>query len=245
MGKINILKAGYEGKLGTTYGVAKKGLYDIKATPFSHTPHNNRQSKAKDRFTRLNRICSRIVKKCWSYLGLSDKEMYRNNALCKEWKDALQTDEFLLENLKLVIDTENPLEITTIEFDPQNFTFSYSAEDVSGSGENSKQFIYLSIITNEFVTKFDNLEKGKNNFIQSKFDFIDFAFFQVYAFRCFEKNGKWKIGNLSITDKVFLIIVNEIIYLSRWRWNREPYVKDEILYLDSDNIHVENEIIYF
>lgn len=131
MGKINILKAGYEGKLGTTYGVAKKGLYDIKATPFSHTPHNNRQSKAKDRFTRLNRICSRIVKKCWSYLGLSDKEMYRNNALCKEWKDALQTNEFLLENLKLVIDTENPLEITTIEFDPQNFTFSYNAEDVS------------------------------------------------------------------------------------------------------------------
>ena len=98
MGKINILKAGYEGKLGTTYGVAKKGLYDIKATPFSHTPHNNRQSKAKDRFTRLNRICSRIVKKCWSYLGLSDKAMYRNNALCKECKDALQTEEFLLEN---------------------------------------------------------------------------------------------------------------------------------------------------
>ena len=48
-----------------------------------------------------------------------------------------------------------------------------------------------------------------------------------------------------MTDKVFVIIVNEIIYLSRWRWNSEPYVKDEILYLDSDNIHVENEIIYF
>lgn len=245
MGKINILKAGYEGKLGTTYGVAKKGLYDIKATPFSHTPHNNRQSKAKNRFTGLNRICSRIVKKCWSYLGLSDKEMYRNNALCKEWKDTLQTDEFLLENLKLVIDTENPLKITTIEFDPQNFTFSYSAENLAEENNKTEQRIYLAIITNEFVTKIDNLEKGKTCTIKSKFDFIDFAFFQVYAFECFKKNGKWQQGNLSITDKIFLIIVNEIIYLSRWRWNSEPYVKDEILYLDSDNIHVENEIIYF
>lgn len=64
MGKLNLLKAGYEGKVGQTYGVAKKGLYDIKATPFSHTPHNTRQATAKDEFTGLNRIASQVVKKC-------------------------------------------------------------------------------------------------------------------------------------------------------------------------------------
>ena len=66
MGKINLLRAGYEGKVGQTYGVAKKGLYDIKAVPFSHTPHNNSQNQAKNRFIGLNRIASAVVKKMWN-----------------------------------------------------------------------------------------------------------------------------------------------------------------------------------
>ena len=98
MGKLNLLKAGYHGKVGKTYGVAKKNMYDIKAVPFSHTPHNNMQVTAKNEFVGLNRIASQVVKKMWQYLSLSDKNMYRNNALCKEWKNALKGGKFSLEN---------------------------------------------------------------------------------------------------------------------------------------------------
>lgn len=64
MGNLNLLKAGYNGKVGQTYGVETKGSFYIKAVPFSHTPHNNSQNQAKNRFIGLNRIASAVVKKC-------------------------------------------------------------------------------------------------------------------------------------------------------------------------------------
>ena len=146
MGKLNLLRAGYEGKVGQTYGVAKKGLYDIKATPFSHTPHNAKQTTAKNEFTGLNRIASQVVKKMWKYLSLSDKGMYRNNALCKAWKGALKGDTFHLENLKEVISEEGKLRIDTIKYDPP-LLFIQPMRKTKMSNPAIKLFILLLSLT--------------------------------------------------------------------------------------------------
>lgn len=244
MGKINILKAGYEGKVGKTYGVAKKGLYDIKATPFSHTPHNIKQSTAKSEFTGLNRVASRVVKKMWNYLGLSDKEMYRNNALCQAWKSALKGEVFKLENLKEVISQEDTLCIDEVLYDPQTFAFTYSANETEPSAETENQIIYLAIITNSQVTKCDITEKGNQVVLSSMFDYIDFAYFQVWAFKAVKGIKKWQLKGLSISDPVFVIIVNEVFFVSRWRWQKVPFILDEVLYLPQEPSYVQNEIFY-
>ena len=243
MGKLNLLRAGYEGKVGQTYGVAKKGLYDIKATPFSHTPHNTRQNTAKDEFTGLNRIASRVVKKMWKYLSLSDKDMYRNNALCKAWKGALKGGVFSIENLKEVISEEGKLRIDTIEFNPQLFTFSYSANEVNPDEKSINQVIYLAIITNRQITKADVSGRGNSLLLSSVFDYIDFAYFQVWTFKAVPGIKKWQLKGLSISDPIFVIIVNEVFFVSRWRWQRVPFIINEVLYLPPENAKIENEIL--
>ena len=82
MGKINLLKADYIGKVGQTYGVRQYRQSIVKATPFSHSPHNTAQTKAVRAFEKLNRFSSYVAKTFWRYLNLSDKKMYRHK-ICR------------------------------------------------------------------------------------------------------------------------------------------------------------------
>lgn len=243
MGKLNLLKAGYHGKVGQTYGIAKKNLYDIKAIPFSHTPHNNMQITAKNEFIGLNRIASQVVKKMWQYLSLSDKNMYRNNALCKEWKNALKGGKFSLENLKEVISEEGKLRIDSVKYDPNLFTFIYSANEVNPDEQSRNQVIYLAIVTNKQITKAHINGKGNSILLSSAFDYIDFAYFQVWAFKAVPGIKKWQLKGLSITNPIFVVIVNEVFFVSRWRWQKIPFIIDEVLYLPPESEKIENEIL--
>ena len=243
MGKLNLLKAGYHGKVGETYGVTKKNLYDIKAIPFSHTPHNNKQVTAKNEFIGLNRIASQVVKKMWQYLSLSDKNMYRNNALCKEWKNALKGGKFSLENLKEVISEEGKLRIDTVKYDPNLFTFIYSANEVSPDEQSRNQVIYLAVVTNKQITKAHVSGKGDSLLLSSTFNYIDFAYFQIWAFKAVPGIKKWQLKGLSITNPVFVVIVNEVFFIERWRWQKIPFIVDEILYFPQENVKIENEIL--
>lgn len=243
MGKLNLLKAGYEGKLGETYGVAKKGLYDIKANPFSHTPHNNSQITAKDEFTRLNRIASKVVKEMWQYLSLSDKNMYRNNALCKAWKGALKGAAFKLENLKEVIPEEGKLRIEIIDFNPELFTLTLSANEENPDEHSRNQIIYLSVVTNEQITMAQISGKGNSLLLQSRFDYSDFAFFQIWAFKAVPGIKKWQLKGLSISDPIFVVIVYGVFLVNRWRWQKMPFVIDGVLYLPRKNAKIENGVL--
>lgn len=243
MGKLNLLKAGYEGKLGETYGVSKKGLYDIKATPFSHTPHNNLQITAKDEFIGLNRIASKVVKEMWEYLSLSDKGMYRNNALCKAWKGALKGAAFKLENLREVISEEGKLRIEIIDFNPDLLTFTFSASEENPDEQSKNQIIYLSVVTNRQITKAHISGKGNSLLLRSRFDYGDFAFFQVWAFKAVPGIKKWRLKGLSISDPIFVIIVNGVFFIDRWRWQKVPFVIDGVLYLPPENAKIENGVL--
>lgn len=244
MGKINILKSGFTGKVGQTYGIEKRELYYIKAVPFSHSPHNTSQKQAKNNFVGLNRVASSVVKKMWKYLNLSDKSMYKNNALCKEWKNALTESTFVLENIKNVISEVGALEIKEIEYSPDLFTFIYSANELNKNLESKKQIIYLAIITNKLITKADIIGKGDSVVLSSVFDYIDFAYFQVWAFKAVPVIKKWKLKGLSISSPIFVIIVNGVFYISRWQWLNIPYVNNYILYLPQEPNYINNGILF-
>lgn len=244
MGKLNILKAGYEGKVAETYGVYKKGGYIVKANPFSHTPHNNKQTKAKNAFVGLNRIASAVVKKFWNYLDLSDKNMYRNNALCQKWKNALNNGNFDLSNLVRVISANDPLIITENSFDPNGFTFFYDVSENNPSVETEKQYIYCGLVTNNNITKIDKVAKGNFLALRSMFDFVDFAYFRVWAFKAVPNGKKWTLEGFAITNVIYVIIVNEIFYVMRWHWLWTPYIENEVLYLPETPSVIENGILY-
>lgn len=243
MGKINILKAGYSGKTGQTYGIEKKDGYIVKAIPFSHTPHNDSQVKAKDRFVGLNRIASAVVKKFWNYLGLSDKNMYRNNALCKYWKSSLIGDSFRLENLKEVISQSETLKITSELFNANELKFIYSAQDSTPGAGVKEQYIYIAIVTDKNITKADAVAKGNSVILSTTFDNISFAYFQIWAFKSVRESKKWNLRGLSVSDPVFVIIVDEVFYVNRWGWHVMPYIIDEVLYLSPEDAKIENEIL--
>ena len=244
MGKMNILKAGYSGKTGQTYGVEKKDRFIVKAIPFSHAPHNNSQNQAKNKFTGLNRIASTIVKKFWNYLGLSDRNMYRNNALTKAWKIALDGNEFLLENLKRVIPDKGTLEIIENNFNYETFDYSYTIKDNEALPAGREQYIYASVVTNNFVTKLDVSAKGQIATLISSLGVVNFAFIQVYAFKARKYKNKWYLSGLSITEKKYIIVVNGIFYMSRWQWNVKPQIKDGVLYLAGQDTKIKDGIWY-
>lgn len=242
MGKINILKAGYSGKTGQTYGVEKKDRFIVKAIPFSHTPHNYSQNQAKDKFIGLNRIASAIVKKFWYHLGLSDKNMYRNNALTRAWKQALEGDVFLLENLEKVIKNVGALQIIENSFNYETFDYSYTITDNEPLPEGQEQYIYAAIVTNRFITKLDVSAKGQIATLKSSLGIVNFAFIQVYAFKARRYKNRWHLSGLSITEKKYIIVVNGIFYMSRWQWNVKPFIKNGILYLSGQDTTIKNGV---
>ena len=244
MGKINILKAGYSGKTGQTYGVEKKDRFIVKAVPFSHTPHNHSQNQAKDKFIGLNRIASAVVKKFWYYLGLSDKSMYRNNALTRAWKQALEGDVFLLENMEKVIPNVGALQIIENSFDYETLDYSYTITDNEPLSEGQEQYIYASVVTNRFITKQDVSAKGQITTLKSSLGIVNFAFIQVYAFKARRYKNKWYLSGLSITEKKYIIVVNGVFYMSRWQWNVKPQIKDGVLYLAGQDAKVKDGVWY-
>lgn len=94
MGKMELLKAGYTGKVGTIYGSKGHGKINAKVVPFSHTPHNENQKQAFSAFACLLRLSVFISKKLWEFLGLSNRKMLKQNAVAQWLKPLISAKTF-------------------------------------------------------------------------------------------------------------------------------------------------------
>lgn len=103
MGQMNLLKASVRGKLGELYGVEQKGQAIIKAIPFSHAPHNQKQTNAVRAFECVNRIAGGLARHFWWYLDLSDRKMLKHNAVAQWLKPLLKDGVFNLQALKTLV----------------------------------------------------------------------------------------------------------------------------------------------
>lgn len=244
MGKINLLKAGYNGKVGETYGIEKSGLYDIKAIPFSHTPHNQKQIASNVAFSRLNRIASAVAKEIWTSLKLSDKSCYKNNAVAQLFKAALVNHEFYLENMGNVIENDNSLVLSEKIFYPDNFFFSYVVQNTPERENVLDEKIFVCLATNNCVVKAKSSANGIVCACTGIFNYIDFAFFQVFAFKVIPFGKKIKLKGLLISDKIYVVIVNGVLFVNRWHWHRKPYIENGIFYLFSPDAKITDSVLY-
>ena len=244
MGKLNLLKANYVGKVGETYGVEQHRKGFVKAIPFSHTPHNDIQNNSCKAFTLLNRLSAVIAKNFWNYLDLSDKKMYKNNAVAKWLKPCLQNHKFVISNISEVILEDNSLQLINFDYDYTSLVFQITLKNIVETAKQENEKVYISVITNNAVTKFAKVEQGQNIFQSGVFDYIDFAYFQLLCFKSIPFYKKHKIKGLVLTAPVYVIIINHIFYVLRWKWSSEPYVLNHTLYLPKGTVFIQNNVFY-
>ena len=170
--------------------------------------------------------------------------MYRNNALTRAWKQTLEGDVFLLENLEKVISNVGALQIIENSFDYETFNYSYTIKDNEPLPEGQEQYIYAAIVTNRFITKLDVSAKGQITTLISSLGIVSFAFVQVYAFKARRYKNRWYLTGLSITEKKYIIVVEGIFYMSRWQWNIKPQIKYGVLYLSGQDTSIKNDVWY-
>ena len=133
MATMNILSASIEGKLGSLYGVKQKKYHVIKATPFSHSPHNEAQTKSVRAFEKLCRLSGGIAAVFFDYLGLKDKTLLKHNIVAKWLKPIIKDKMFTPSNIFEVIQESENINFTTFEYDEQKYKLSIEVENTRAS----------------------------------------------------------------------------------------------------------------
>lgn len=243
MGEINLLKASYTKKVGITYGVKQYGKAIVKAIPFSHTPHNQKQKNALTAFTKLNRVASNIARVFWKYLGFSDKTMYRNNVIAKWLKPCLQNNDFVIDNMEQVIPADGSLRITQNTYNAETRVFDVIIKNTPEAANYTDENIYIGIITTAGIVKAQQVRQGVEIHVSGKFSTVDFNSYRVFCFKSVKKGNKYIIKGFAITDKTELIVENGIFYIGRWHWETLPYVLNGVLYLPAGSAEVVNGVL--
>lgn len=149
MGKLKLIQGAFNGKVGEFYGTKQYRKHFIKAVPFSHTPHNEKQNQAFSAFGCLQRMSSQFVRGFWQYLGLSDKNMNKINAVAKWAKICVSNRSFSVQKIADVIPSGNEIQILNIEFSAakQAFTVEYQ-NNLQRDGKTDAQICYAFIAAN-------------------------------------------------------------------------------------------------
>lgn len=144
MATMNILSASVQGKLGVVYGVKQKKAHVLKAIPFSHSPHNETQTKCVRAFEKLNRLSGGIAKIAFPYLNLSDKKVLKHNAVATWLKPLIEDKTFQPSKLADIIEPSDETKINTFEVDYEKNIITVSAETTEEvSEEEGKKWFFL------------------------------------------------------------------------------------------------------
>lgn len=243
MAQINILTSSYNGKLGTTYGTKQYKKHFVKAIPFSHAPRTEIQKESLSAFTKLNKVCSQIVKKYWQYLGLSDKKMYKNNALTQKLKNLIINKVFEPLNIYLVYPESPTIQINQSDIDNDKNTIAVSFLDNEIiKNDFNKQF--LLIVFSETAITYINETTSKQNFFITKN--VSNTENEHYYFLVI--STKYKGNQKIIESKIIKIknnkyVINGVWYILRLYWYNEPYVEEGVLYLKDEELQVIDDTL--
>lgn len=166
MGKMELLKSGFTGKVGTIYGSKGNGKINAKAVPFSHTPHNAKQKNAFTAFGCLQRLSAFISKSnFFELLNIKQKNMLNINSVAKWLKPMVSNGLFSIEKIENVIERSNLYSITQADFEKEKqvFKIAFTRNEQTPLEEKSKTVLfvadntgigYISEVTeNEIFTK--------------------------------------------------------------------------------------------
>lgn len=241
MAQINILTSSYNGKLGTTYGTKQYKKHFVKAIPFSHAPRTEMQKESLSAFTKLNKVCSQIVKKYWQYLGLSDKKMYKNNALTQKLKDLIINKVFEPLNIYLVYPESTTIQINqaNIDNDKNVIKIDFFDNEII-KNDFKKQFLVIIFSENAITYINETTDKQNCSFTKSVSN-TENAYYYFLILSTKYKGNQKIIESKILKLKNNKYVVNRVWYILRLYWYNEPYVENEILYLKDDELQMSGD----
>lgn len=245
MGKINLLKADYVGKVGQTYGVRQYRQSLVKATPFSHTPHNKAQRKAVRAFEKLNRFSAYVAKTFWRYLNLSDRTMNRHNAVAKWLGVAVADGQFKLESLVNVIPSNSTLRFGNINIDFDSKTASVSFVNSQLSPQTTEEHIFIALVSDNGTVKAGGAFSSVSQTVQFSWDYTDFVTLSVVMFKSSIQNKKKVINGYCYYSENADFVINGILYTSLMPLTSVPTFSNGILTFDSADVSIADNIMHF
>ena len=241
MGKMNTLNAEYIGKVGQTYGVRQYGKSIEKAIPFSHTPHNVTQTRSVRAFEKLNRFSSYVAKTFWRYLNLSDKKMYRHNAVAQWFKPCVRNHSFQLENLVAVIPPNTSLRFGEVNIDFENKTATVEYINQPYSEYTTREDIFVALVADNGTVKAGGAFSSVSQTLTFSWDYSDFVSLSVVMFKSSVQFGKKIINGLCLSVETQNFVIDGILYTSLMPLNEPPRYNEGILtFSDSDFSFADN-----
>lgn len=245
MGEINLLRADYIGKVGQTYGVRQYRQSIVKATPFSHSPHNATQNKSVRAFEKLNRFSAYVAKTFWRNLNLSDKKMYKHNAVAAWLKPAVKNHGFQLENIVEVIKPNPSLAITsvTVDFGAKTASVAFSNEKFNPLVTSEK--IFVALVTNNGTVKAGGAFDAVSQTLTFSWDYTDFVTLSVVMFKSSVLQGKKIINGFCLYSEDTGYVIDGILYTSLMPLLVQPHYENGILVFSDQDTEIADNILHF
>lgn len=243
MGKMNTLNAEYIGKVGQTYGVRQYGKSIEKAIPFSHTPHNVTQTRSVRAFEKLNRFSSYVAKTFWRYLNLSDKTMYRHNAVAKWLKPCVVNHWFNLNNLVEVIKPSHTLHFGEINIDMENKTATIEFVNSPYSQYTTKEDIFVALVTENGTVKAGGAFSSVSQTLTFSWDYNDFISLSVVMFKSSVQFGKKVVNGINVYSEGFPFVINGVLFTSLMPLSEPAHYENGIIKFAAADFAVVNHIL--
>lgn len=243
MAQINILTSSYNGKLGTTYGIKQYNKHFVKAIPFSHAPRTEIQKESLSAFTKLNKVCSQIVKKYWQFLGLSDKKMYKNNALTQKLKTLINNKVFGPLNIYSVYQQSSTIQINQTDIDNDKNVITVNFIDNEIIKNNFKKQFLMIVFSENAITYINEVTDKQNFFFTKNVSNTENAYYYFLVLSTKYKGNQKIIESKILKLKNNKYVLNGVWYVLRLYWYNEPYVDNETLYLKDEELQMTGETL--
>lgn len=241
MGTVNLLNASVNGKLGQVYGTKQWGNHYLKAIPFSHTPHNEKQNQSFSAFQKLVRFSSGIAKDFKEYLPIKTALMTAANATAQLFKPIIKNKSFNIDYLEDVIVADGSTVIKSFDI---NFETSQVFLEVSTTGNVDKKNknVWVIVIFDDLGRVLKTIVPNEiivSGFIPLKLE-IDRTY-SVIAFRSDKSTKGQKLHGLSI--RILDYIVNGYLNIDAFPTQENYSMVDEYLNINDETVTVSDEYL--
>lgn len=242
---MNTLRADYIGKVGKTYGVRQYGKSIEKAIPFSHSPHNKTQTQSVRAFEKLNRFSAYVAKTFWRYLNLSDKTMYKHNAVAKWLKPCVKNHSFQLANLVEIIPPNSSLRFGNINIDLEAKTAEIEFINTPYSVNTTRENIFIALVTDNGTVKAGGAFSSVSQTVSFSWDYSDFISLSVVMFKSSVQFGKKIINGLCLNTETRNYVINGILYTSLMPLSETPHYENGVLHFATADWEVVDNILHY
>ncbi|MBR3368171.1 hypothetical protein IKG45_00020 [Candidatus Saccharibacteria bacterium] len=196
MGKMNLLKAVFEGKVGENYGARQRKNTYLKAIPFSHAPSSPTQTACVRAFEKLNRLSAKSTNVFYPFINNPKKTVLKHNAVASFLKPLISEKVFDPGNFSQIIADGEEASIVQFSVDTDSGIITISA--------NETAFTEITATQKWGVVVFDSLgtvylaRVPSQTFLQQRIVATlpsDRVFYAI-AFTAEKRLNKWVLGNL-------------------------------------------------